>query len=337
MFNLARQAIGCAVAAVLTLMAAVPAAAATISPTVQVDNDLLAPINEDRDYTGGISMSLQLGSEPRGWHLDRLLGDLLARQGGGVHRRSLQLRVMAFTPGDLSASEIDHSDRPYASLWSLTGARLHVREDNGASDFAAVTVGILGLPATATLHRAVHEWTGAVVPAGYEHQVSAGGELTARLAMAHRRRIVDGKEQRGGDLWLTFAGSVGYLTDLSIALTGRHGSAESPWWLSNADLADYGAAPEFGQRGQGLELEYGVKLRLRGYNAFLQGQWRHSDHTLGADDVRRFVGETWLGASVGFRNGWRLRARLTAQSGEVRTGPAAQRHVWGSIAIARQG
>jgi hypothetical protein len=322
--------------AVLALMTASPGAAAAASPTVQVDNDLFAPTNEDRDYTGGVSISMRLDGQPRGWHPDTLLGGFLSERGDAELRRSLQLRVMAFTPGTLSMHDVDRSDRPYASLWSLTGARLHVHDDSEASSFAAVTVGVLGLPATASLHRAVHEQTGAVVPAGYRHQVSAGGEPTARLTLAHRRRVHGGAPQHGSDLWITFAGSLGYLTEASVALAGRSGTAVGPWWLSNADLADYGAAPQFGEAGPGLQFEYGAKLRLHAYNAFVQGQWRRSDHTLDGGEVARLIGEAWLGANLGWAGGWRLGARLTTQSGEARRGPAAQRHIWGSISLTRQ-
>jgi hypothetical protein len=310
-----------------------PRAQATV---VQIDNDLLAPGNHDRDYTGGLAVSLPQVGETEGWQPHRWLEPLAGRRAGHEELRSLQIQVMAFTPGNIEAPGVVDGDRPYASLWAITGARMRVRDDQQAAVYAALTIGALGLGVTEAAHRAVHRGTGAVVPQGYAHQVSAGGEPTAKLTFAHRKRLSGGQSSQRGDIWLTLAASAGYLTEGSLGLSGRWGARTTPWWSSTADLADYSPAPDFGILPQRRELyiEGGLRLRLRAYNAFLQGQFRHSDHRLIAAEMEHVIVEARVGISATLAHRWKLSLGLVGQTGETRHGPASRRHAWGSISMA---
>jgi len=323
-------------AALVTPSLSEPLLSQSQAAVVQIDNDLIAPGNLDRDYTGGLAVSLPLPGEATIWQPDRWLGSLADQRPGHQVLRSLQLQVMAFTPGNIEAPGVVDGDRPYASLWALTGARMRVRDDQQTAVYAALTIGALGLGATEAAHRAVHRGTGTVIPQGYAHQVSAGGEPTAKLSFAHRKRLSGGLSSHRGDAWLTLAASAGYLTEGSISLSGRWGARTTPWWSSTADLADYSPAPDFGIRPQQSELffEGGLRLRLRAYSAFLQGQFRHSDHRLPEDAVEHFIAEAWVGTSASLAGHWQLNLRLVAQTGEMQRGPASRAHAWGSVSVA---
>lgn len=301
--------------------------------TVEIDNDLFGIDNGDRDYTGGLSVSLPQHEAPPAWNPERWLGGLAAARGEDRVLRTLQLQVLVFSPGDLRASRPQADDRPFAGLWAATGARQRVASDGREALFASLTVGMLGLDATESVHRALHRATGAVPPAGYDHQVSAGGEPTARLVLARRSLLAGGVIGAGSDLWLTAAGSVGYLTEASVALAARIGQRAAPWWSTSSELADYGSAPAFGIAGLGREssLEMGIRLRARAYNAFLQGQFRNSGHRLGADELETVVASAWIGVAVETPVAGRWSYRLNAQSPETRSGKASRVHYWGSL------
>jgi hypothetical protein len=208
-----------------------------------------------------------------------------------------------------------------------------IEADGRSARFANLTVGLLGLPLTRTVHRGVHGLAGIGKPNGYGHQISAGGEPTAKLTYASRDLRAGGGLGRGADLWTTWSASAGYLTEVSFALAGRFGDRGSPWWTSGAELTDYIPAPSFGVIPLGRELTFdaGVRVRLRAYNAFLQGQFRHSDLRYGFEEIEHAIGEAWIGATWRLPSGLTLRYTLHASSPEVRDGLADRSHTWGSL------
>ncbi|HSN73450.1 MAG TPA: lipid A-modifier LpxR family protein [Steroidobacteraceae bacterium] len=304
---------------------------------IAIDNDLFAISNRDRDYTGGLSLSLPHLDEAVRWNPRRWLGPLARSRGEEFEFGTLQLQVVAFSPAELERPDVQPDDRPYASLWAVTGARQRVSNDGRHAVFASLTVGALGLRVTETLHRAVHRASDTELPEGYDHQISAGGEPTARLMVARRRLLAGGEIGPGSDVWLTAAGSVGYLTETWLGLSARFGDRGTPWWSSGADLADYAAAPAFGIRALGGErtIDMGVRVTVRAYNAFLEGQFRHSDLRVDRSNIEPVIARAWIGVTVSTLSGMRWFYRLTAQSAELRSGPAARVHYWGSLGFDR--
>lgn len=304
-------------------------------PTMHVDNDLFAPSNRDRDYTGGFAVSMPRLEQPGRWSPERWLGGLGAPRAGQPSLHSLQFQVLAFTPGALAEAGVLESDRPYASLVALTAARQRIDDEHGYALYVSLTIGMLGLSAAESLHRAVHRATGTELPEGYSHQVSSGGEPTAKLTVARRQLLAGGGLGRGTDLWITTGGSVGYLTEATAAIAMRWGERGTPWWASGVELGDYAPAPDFGigSLGPEVSLDAGLKLRARAYNAFLQGQLRHSDHRVNLADTELVVAEGWLGGTVAVSQGWRVAIHLIAQTGELRRGEASRAHLRGSVAV----
>lgn len=303
--------------------------------TVHVDNDLFAPRNHDRDYTGGLSLNVPRLEVPKWWEPDGWIAGTRLDPRGSRTVRAIQWSAIAFTPGVLDRAEPLAGERPYASLWALTGARMAVRDGNRRATYSAVTVGILGMPITGSVHRALHRAGGMIEPAGYGHQISAGGELAARLKWADRVLLRGGDLGRGLDVWRTYALSVGYLTEGSFSLAMRVGDRGLPWWASGHDLDDYAPAPSFGllPDGPNSTVELGARVKVRGYNAFLQGQFRHSDLRYSASEVKPLVAEAWIGVSTRLRTGWKIQYALRGETSELKGGNANRSHLWGSVTL----
>ena len=286
------------------------------APTLQLDNDLFAVSNRDRDYAGCLAASFPQTAAPARWDPQRLLEPLARAPGTERVLRARQFQIVAFSPGELSQAGIQHDDRPYASLWAIASARQVIAEDGRQATFTSLAIGALGLQATAAVHRALHRLSATELPEGYAHQISAGGEPTASLMMAHRQLLVGGDIGPGTDLWVTVAGRAGYLTEASIGVTARFGDRGTPWWSSGADLADYAAAPDFGIASLGGErsVEVGMRVSARAYNALVQGPFRHSDLRLDRSDLETIVARAWVGATLATFSGARFYYRLTAQT-----------------------
>jgi Outer membrane protein LpxR len=300
---------------------------------LQIDNDFFAPSNNDRDYTGGLSISAAQFEAARWWNPERWLGGLAAATRDHGQVRALQFQLVAFTPGNLSASEPQPQDRPYASLWALSGVRQRISPNGDRVLFASLTTGLLGLKATESVHRAVHRAVGTEIPAGYPHQISHGGEPTIKVTIADRRLLAGGGVGLGGDVWVTTTGSAGYLTEAGVAIAARWGDRGTPWWAAAPELAEFAPAPDFAIEPRGSErtIDAGLRLSARVWNAFLQGQFRHSDVRFGWFDTNPLVATAWIGVTVATASGSQFSYRLTAQSPELRSGPASRVEVWGSL------
>ena len=311
---------------------------------LQLDNDLFAQGGgSDRDYTGGLALTISGRSardsvlsldQPLKW-LDQLTigeGEI-----GGIVRTARQLGVMVFTPQDINQTAPQFNDRPYASLVFAANGRLRVDPDKTSAWFTSFTVGVLGLPVAEKLHNAVHDVVGSLRPRGYDNQISAGGEPTARYTVA-RQKLWMSAPTSTLDVKTTVQASVGYLTETSAAISIRAGRFSTPWWSFNPELTDYLAAPapiaEGSSRGSSDKFFFaGARVKARAYNAFLQGQFRHSDVRHNSSNVEPFIAEAWMGftSQVGKAE---LSYTLNYQTREVRNGPAARDYAWGAVQIA---
>lgn len=268
---------------------------------VAVDNDLFAPAQTDRDYTGGLGVTI--GGKHTAdywWSIDPLLGridrvvlpEAKGSSDAGVHH-AVQIGLLSFTPEDLSTVEVVTADRPYASLLFVTAARQYVASDERTLRYGELTLGALGLSFASDLHNAIHRVVGSDPARGYANQISAGGEPTARY-------VTGGSTLRARHLALgdrlleattTWESSAGYISEASYAVSARLGDIHSPWWSFNPERADYlGRTASVARRRDGATRELyvfaGARLTLCAYNAFLQGQFRDSAHTFAADEIQ---------------------------------------------------
>ena len=208
-------------------------------------------------------------------------------------------------------------------------------DDRGAWS-SSLTVGVLGLHVSESLHNAVHEAVGSEAPQGYDHQISAGGEPTARYTIA-RHNLVYADPTGRIDVKTTVAGSVGFLTETSAAVSLRVGRFDTPWWSFAPELTDYIAAPT-PVESLGVQREAyffaGARVKARAYNALLQGQFRHSDVRYSYDEIEPIVAEAWIGVMTQLFPNTELSYALHYQTAELRDGKAARDAFWGGVQLA---
>ena len=309
---------------------------------VQLDNDLFAGGGErDRDYTGGMAVMLSGREAADGFlSLDPLLerlDDLTTGEDSELMtRHARQLGLMAFTPADIVSREPLRNDRPYASLLFVSNGRVRVDAIDRNAWSSSLTVGVLGLSLSERLHTAVHELVGSELPRGYDNQISAGGEPTARYTVA-RHHLWIANPAGTLDVKTTVQGSVGFLTETSAAISLRAGRFASAWWSFAPELTDYIAAPmpEDAQPNSQPELYFftGVRVKARAYNAFLQGQFRESAVRYSFDEIEPVVAEAWVGVVTQLWDETQLSYTINYQTAEIRRGDAARSHLWGSVQL----
>lgn len=306
---------------------------------VQIDNDLFAGDNKDRDYTGGMSITISgertrdglLSLDPLLRRLDNSSDD---NQDADVYY-ARQIGLLAFTPSNTLVSEVQPDDRPYASLLFLSNGRVRVDADDRGAWTSSLTIGVLGLSVSERLHGTVHELVGSESPRGYDHQISAGGEPTARYTLA-RQKLWIADPSNHVDVKTTVQGSVGFLTETSASISVRAGNFNSPWWGFAPELTDYMSAPvptESYRGGRELYVFAGARIKARAYNAFLQGQFRDSEVRYGSDEVEPLLAEAWIGVVTQILDQTQLSYALHYQTAELRNGPAARDSLWGAVQL----
>lgn len=320
--------------------------------TIHLDNDLFAFTRKDYDYTAGLSVTLggydAAGPKPfakaLNW-LDKRTG--FGPKAGPANEtlRSFEAGLLLFTPRDLDAFEPLVDDRPYANLAYVSISRLTHRPGTAIAYQSSLTLGVLGLPLVEQLHRALHTGIGSRAPNGYAHQISRGGEPTARYAVT-RYHLLDSGRRAGHPyhLRLGLTGAVGYLTEAAAELELRWGSANTPWWSSTPLVTDYAGHPPIrlaggsssNSTGLRFQLSTGILLRARAYNAFLQGQFRTSDVTHPSSHLNNVLAEAWLGVTMVLPNDLSINYTLRHQTEELRTDDGARALTWGGISISQQ-
>jgi hypothetical protein len=311
--------------------------------SIQIDNDLFSGQQRDRDYSFGIALafstpqtnSLLSAVDSLRKNLDELLPRSSAH--GSPVLRSTQLGLIAMTPTNLTMSEAQPGDRPYANLMFLTTAQIEVPDRPNRAHYSSLTLGMLGLEIGESLQKGVHRIFGAQEPQGWDHQVSDGGEPTLRFVRAEQWLL--GSDDSPGtndrETKLTLSGSVGFLTEASAAVSMRFGRIRSPWWTFNPELADYISAPlaqpvvTTTNRDE-IYAFFGTRLKARAYNALLQGQFRSSDVRVASSDIARFQVEAWAGIASTWSH-WRLSYTLRVASSEYSREPAAHPLIWASV------
>ena len=319
--------------------------------TLELDNDLLSFGDRDFDYTGGLAVTFA-GRRARDWafSLDPVVGLLdplvptaaLDRPELPLH--SLQVGLIAFTPGDLNNHDPLPLDRPYASLLFLANSRTYVTHPAEPVYETSFTLGVLGLDAAKAIQRGIH--TGLDqdrVPEGWDHQISDGGEPTLRFVWARQALLASNFEARTTEYELKWRSevSVGYLTEASVSLSGRWGVLNTPWWSFSLERADYVSAPApvvgtaLREGMRELYVWGGVKLRARAYNAFLQGQFRQSEVEVSSSRIERLIGEAWLGVTWQFSQTYRVGYVVRYQTREIKDGPGSRDLVWAGLVFSR--
>lgn len=311
---------------------------------LSTDNDLFAPTQTDRDYTAGVAITYSSNTEAfldnpvsrMSQALDRLV---LPGVDGGIgdpESAALEFGVYGFTPEEIKASDIDRSDRPYSSLVYLSSSQSYQTLGGDSGWTTSMTIGVLGLDVFKSGQNAIHKVIGSERARGWGHQISNGGEPTLRFSTAYHQYLNASRPDQ--KFKVTYFGSVGYLTEFGAALVYRGGLISSPDNRFNPELMAYGErAPGVAAPG-GRENYFwgGISVKARAYNAFLQGQFRDSDHELGANDLNILLAEVWAGYTHGFWSGTELSYVLRVQSSEIKQGTGDRTLAWGGLVLSKR-
>lgn len=311
---------------------------------VSMDNDLFVPgSGGDADFTGGMAFTYSGRNGLKYWRgFDTILGAL--DRTAGVNKSaatvtpSIEFGFYGFTPVQIDTKEILTNDRPYASLVYLSASRIYQSGEPGGDAWSSsLTIGVLGLDLFGDTQNALHRMTGSTKASGWQHQVSDGGEMTFRYQAAYHDYWSSNSESR--NFKTTYFASVGYLTEAGIALSTRHGLIASPGHRFNPELISYGeraneaaVSPNEGDEGYFWS---GVSIKARFYNAFLQGQFKHSEHTLDSDEAPPLLAEAWVGYTASIVRDVKFSYFLRAQSSEIRRGIGDRSMVWGGFVLSQ--
>ncbi|MGI9295138.1 MAG: lipid A-modifier LpxR family protein, partial [Pseudomonadales bacterium] len=206
------------------------------------DNDVLVAGSRDQDYTYGVSASLSSDTAPRSrWSLNTPLQWLdhhsgISGLGNTVRTYSTEIGLYGFTPEDITRRDANPDDRPYASLLYVSNSREHAGVRPDIAWRSTFTVGVLGLDVVGDLQNEVHALIDSDKARGWRHQISDGGEPTARYSVARQRLWSSGHSNV--EIKTSLQGSIGYLTELSYGVSLRIGHIATRWQSFNPELAN---------------------------------------------------------------------------------------------------
>jgi len=343
--------LGMAGALVLALPAAAEPQADESEPAnggwaVFIDNDP-GGVSDDQNYTGGVALAF-FGDGPAEFplSLDPVLGaldgvtGLSGVLGGGARPpgRALEFGFASFTPEDITVSEPIDDDHPYACLPFLSNTRQYTGADQQTAYLSTLMVGILGTDLCEAVQDGTHEVVGSDEPKGWDNQISDGGEPTFRWSVTRRDLLARGRfAGRDSELLGSLGAAVGFTTGVRAGLVGRWGETRSRWATQAPEHAEYvGVAVPGNRAGGGIRFwELGGTVRLRAYNALLQGQFRDSEVTFSRDELRPVVGEAWFGHTRSLGAHFTVGLRLRVRSVEIRDS-AQDTPVWLTFTLQRQ-
>jgi len=313
---------------------------------INADNDLLTGQSTDRDYTGGLALTLS-GRRVQdylvsidGWRAgidDMIKFPQLYRSSAYMSFHSQQYGMTLFTPEDIDSVAPVYDDRPYASLFFLSNTEFTVVPEKNTAYVSILSIGLLGLDLAEDVQRSLHSITDSDVPSGWQYQVSSGGEPTAMLTYGVQNKLYSSNAQQ---LKFEYEGNLGFITDVNAGFSWRWGRINSPWWAFNPYQSKYmqQSMPIFSGNSAEFKDEFylwaGGRLNLRVYNALLQGQFRHSEVTVSSADLERLVAEYWFGVTREFVKKYSASIFIRGQTDEFK-GPNARSAAWVGLVFSR--
>ena len=152
-----------------------------------IDNDALALIGSDQQYTGGAALTLSGRRAQEYWFsLDPILGYLNRAFGLAAHRpgarqrelHAIEFGLTAFTPEEVDTTEPVFDDHPYGSVVFFGNTRQNVLLEEGTNYQSSFALGLLGTRIPQTIQDFIHDAAGQGRAQGWDNQISDGGEPT---------------------------------------------------------------------------------------------------------------------------------------------------------------
>lgn len=315
------------------------------------DNDLLVGGDRDQDYTGGVSLALSGSRVING----PLSVDGLRKSLNGLSRfvqaferephfslHTMDAGFALFTPSDITRAAPQKNDHPYGSLFFLSNSEQVIIPAKRVSYQSVLTVGMLGLPLAEDIQSALHDGTGSDTPMGWDNQISAGGEPTARYTIGVRKGITQSinSNRLGYEINLTSEANIGFTTDANAGFNIRWGRLATPWWSFSPHQAEYvnlGSSTSSSRnylRVKEFFFYAGGAVKYRIYNALLQGQFRHSEVSFDRNELESIIGEVWGGVNIELPSRLRVGLFARARTPEFNK-PDARAPAWGGLTISR--
>lgn len=307
---------------------------------IYIDQDLLVPFtNEDRDYTMGVAVEFFWAKDKGLYPLDGLVktaGEWLGiEESDNDIIYSFMLGTLAYTPDDLADSQPIYNDRPYSSLIYLSNKR--VRTDGKNALAAEVLLGLMGSKLPGEFQAAFHSMyrdvadldptEDPVEPKGWRHQISDGGELTLRLRLTNSRLQETLSIPNRFDVTTTMGLSLGFQTNANLGFAMRLGKLRSPFWSLPYDPINRGNFVPSKAEDEWYFWS-AFNARFIGYDALLQGQFRHSDVKFSYDEIEHVVYDGGIGLTLGFdESQFTISANMKSSDLKLTT----RKQVWGSI------
>jgi hypothetical protein len=275
--------------------------------------------------------------------IDRLIGfDKIYPQRTHFPLHALEVGFALFTPRDITDPNAQPNDHPYGSLFFLANSKQTVVPSLNRSYQSVLTVGFLGLKIAKGVQNTIHGAIGSEKAQGWQHQISAGGEPTARYMVGLQQTLLDSalSKRLRHEFKVTAEADIGFTTGASVGFSYRLGRIATPWWSFNPHQAEYvnlGSPAATSRRGPGNEayVYVGATAKYRFYNALLQGQFRNSAVTFDRNDLKEAVFEMWAGVTYEFKSRWRITAFVRTRSAEIDIANGASRPVWGGFVVSR--
>jgi lipid A 3-O-deacylase len=322
------------------------------------DQDVLAPKNQDRNYTMGLFLRLHGESvdkisflAPRlHYAIDKLLGvEKLYQTKAAHYTKSLEIYCGGFTPLWIDSVSIVRGDRPFANIVGISHARTFATLDSEPikqqyAISSRFSIGILGTDVARVAQSYIHEnhWLGSTrpVPLGWHNQISNGGELTALYSVILYKPIVQivSKERpklKFAELTLRGETNAGYYVNGLLGINARIGYFKLPYWIGHSNATTFVSAAGENKEDKApfiqgfLFFDFGKRAVL--YNAMLEGQLLASSYTMQRNQLQRLINETAIGATLSI---WKfnLSYAVVKRTREFNT-PFARSHQWGNASL----
>jgi hypothetical protein len=117
------------------------------------DNDISFSDAKDRNYTGGVALTLtgkgaadyRLSLDPWLNRLVRIIGfDRAVATDQGINRHAMEFGITLFTPDDITAQDPIEDDHPYANMLFMANSQSRVYPERGLICQSTLLLGILG-------------------------------------------------------------------------------------------------------------------------------------------------------------------------------------------------